>query len=343
MTQTITGVKPISRRAVMAAGAAAAVLSRSALAQSAPDLNALIAAARAEGELTFYSAAAESVAKAIQEGFAAKYGIKTQYLRLGSSPLLQRYASEAESGRIAADLILAAGNALGFAEQGIAKGWIEPVAMKNLPAGASFPARYVNGPVAVVQIAPWGIAYNTEMLKTADLPKTWEEILAPRFKGKILLVDVASSDAYLDLWALVHEKYGEAFFTAYRAQNPRKVADGSTAGQALGAGEALIQTPAAAQQINVFRAKGAPVETFVPDLTTGVEISLILTATARAPHPNARLLFANYVLSQEGNAILNKDPANYSVFDTSRLPARYESPKAETFTRKAEIRRLLGL
>lgn len=308
------------------------------------DLDALIKAAKAENAVTFYSAATENVAKKIADGFTAKYGIKAQYIRLGSAAQQQRYAAEADGGNFAADVLFIAGNAAAFAEDGIKKGWMESVSDAGIPAirSGEYPPRFLRGTTAVVQIAPWAIGYNTENVTGGDVPKVWKDLVNPKFKGQLIIPDPASSDAYLDLWALLLDRYGESFFADIRVNNPRRFPSGVPGTQALGAGEGAIIAPVVSAQVLGLRAKGAPVAVSIPDMTTGVEIQLIMTNRAKAKHPNAGRLLAHYVVSNEGNRVLNDEPGSISIYDTSQLPKQYEAPKAGTAARKDQIAKLLG-
>ena len=308
------------------------------------DLESLIKAAKAENAVTFYSAATENVAKKIADGFTGKYGIKAQYIRLGSAAQQQRYAAEADGGNFAADVLFIAGNASTFAEDGIKKGWMESVSDAGIPAirNGEYPARFLRGTTAVVQIAPWGIGYNTESVKGGDVPKTWKDLVNPKFKGQLIIPDPASSDAYLDLWVLLLERYGESFFADIRASNPRRFPSGVPGTQSLGAGEGAVNAPVVSPQVFGLQAKGAPVAISIPEITTGVEIQLIMTNRAKAKHPNAGRLLAHYVASNEGNRALNDEPGSISVYDTSQLPKQYEAPKPGTPARKEQMSKLLG-
>jgi len=178
------------------------------------ELEALIKAAKSEGELTFYSASVTAPIAAA--AFIKKYGIKTQYVRLASTQIEQRYAAEAETGRIQADVMIDAGSA--FAEEGILKGWVEPIAQAGIPAlrSGEYPSRFIKGPAAVVQVTPFYVPYNTNLVKKADTPRDWPDILQPRWKGQILISNPGASDTYVDFWGLIFDKYGEAFFTQLR-------------------------------------------------------------------------------------------------------------------------------
>lgn len=337
----------ISRRTaamLIAAACGATALAMPARAQDA-DLEALIRAARAEGSLTLYSAATENVANRVARAFDEKYGVKVQFLRLSSSALLQRYASEAESGRIVADIILSGGNTVGFATQGIAKGWIEPIGKAGVPAIASgrFPAQFNRDVSAIVQVQLWQIAYNTDKIQAAQAPKDWPDLADARFRGEFILPDPGSSDAYLDLWAALHAKYGDEFFAKLRAQNARVFASGVPAMQSLAAGEGAVQAPVTAPQTKAMQDRGAPLEIVRPSYTTGVEMQLALTDRSKARAPNAARLLAHFLMTEEGNKVLNAEVGNVSVYDTSAFPPEYVSPDPATAARKDEIRRLLGL
>ncbi|CAH1660409.1 ABC transporter substrate-binding protein [Chelatococcus asaccharovorans] len=342
----------VSRRRAMWLAVAGATMALAAggpaLAQGpvpAADLPALIKAAQAEGEFTFYSAATENVASRVTKAFADKYGIKAQFLRLGSAALLQRYATEAESGKIVADIILSGGNSVPFARQGIAKGWIEPLSKAGIPAVTSgeFPKAFDRDVSAIVQVQLWQFAYNNEKVKAADAPKDWPDILNPKYKGEFILPDPASSDAYVDLWAALYAKYGDEFFKKLREQDPRLFPAGVPAMQSLAAGEGAVQAPVTAPQTKAIQDKGAPLTIVRPSYTTGVEMQLILTDRAKAKSPNAARLFANFLMSAEGNKLLNAEVGNVSVYDTTAFPPEYVSPDPGNAGRKDQIRKLLGL
>lgn len=327
--------------------AAAAAVSLSAWGQApkpAADLDALVKAAKAEGEVLFYSATPENVSKRVAEAFQAKYGMRATYVRLPSVQLFQRYSAEAAAGNIAADALVILGSGVPYAEEGIKNGWIEPLSAVGLPVVKSgeFPAKFFTGPTALVQINPWMIAYNKEKLK-GELPKDWRDLLNPRFgNGQILLPDPKVSDAYIPFYMLLQERYGDSYFVQLKAQNPRLLPGGIPAIQALGAGEGSVSFPHITATIQGIKDKGAPVGTVLVDVTTGSESHVMVTARGKAKHPNAARLLVNYVMTQEGNKVFNADPGGFTIYDTSRLPKQYEAPKSWTAERKAQLIKQLG-
>lgn len=308
------------------------------------ELDTLVKAAKAEGEVLFYSGATENVARNTSNAFTAKYGIKAGFIRLPGVTITRRFAGEAEAGVFAADLFMFAGAAQAFASESGPKGWVESVAASGIPVLKSreFPARFLIGDIAIIQVAPWGISYNSEKLKAADVPKDWTDLLLPKFKGQILMPDPKSADSYSDFWGILLDRLGESYLVKMREQNPRFYLSGVPTTNALAAGEGMIAVPAVGAQIAAVREKGAPIEMTQPSLTTGSEMKLVMTHRGKAKHPNAARLFANYLMSTEGNKVFNADPGSLSVYDTSGLPSRYESPKPNALSRRDQISKLLG-
>jgi iron(III) transport system substrate-binding protein len=204
-----------------------------------------------------------------------------------------------------------------------------------------YPAEFTDGDTAVIQVLPWLFAVNTDLLPVDEAPQEWADLLDPKYAGTILLADPNVSGAYMQLWNLVRQELGDNFLTQVAAQDMQLYASGSPAIEALSAGEGFIEIPSLGALVAGQVAQGAPLDLTIPNLTTGVEIEMAVSTDAS--NPNAARLFAHYVMSEEGQVVLNEDPATYSVFDTSGLPSEYQSPVNATDEEKALILQLLGL
>ena len=307
------------------------------------DLDALIKSARAEGEVAIYSGATENIIKRTGDAFAALYGIRYSFTRMAGAQNLQRFATEAEAGTFAADLVFNGGGSQVFAAEAVKKGWVEPIRQAGIPAISSgqFPARFVSGATATIQLAPWGISWNTDKVSAADAPKDWPDIFNPKFKGQILLADSRSSDAILEGWSLLLDRYGESFFTRLREMAPRRYVGNVPAAAGLAAGEGYILLPTTGQLVQLMKAKGAPIADLTPAYTTGVEMQVFVTHRAKAKHPNAARLLAHFVMTPDGNKLFNADAGSVSVFDTKALPREYE-PNKGMEARKELVAKLLG-
>lgn len=310
-------------------------------------LDALVAAAKAEGEVVFYLAPTEPIGKALVDAFSARYGIRASFLRLSTTPLLQRFSAEADAGNTGADVLWLSGSAEqngSFGNDAIKRGWIEPVARTGLPAlqGGRFPARLLKENSAVVEFGMWILGYNTNKLKPSEVPRSWKEIVDPRFTGQVIISDPLISDAYLPFWGLLFESYGEDFFARLRALKPRVMSSAVPATQALAAGEATLVIPTVHALISSLKAKGAPIEALTPDVTTSTESEAFLVSRGRAKHPNAGRLLLNFMLSEEGSKAINGVSGGVeSIYNTRALPAGYKSPRMNIDS--PTLKRLLGM
>lgn len=309
------------------------------------ELEALNRSAKTDGEVLFYCSATEIVCKRVSEGFSTAYGVKASFVRSGGGQVLQRYAAEASTGNIAADLVFVAGGAESFSADGVRKGWVDPISDAGIPAIRSglFPSSFGRGSSAIVGLQAWAYSYNSDKVKGADIPRDWPDLLNPKWKGQILVVDPRTSEANLDIWTLILDRYGETFFKQLLAQTPRFNANLVPAMQAQAAGEAMLAVPTTDAVVQDLKARGAPLGSVIPGFTTGVEQQVFLTARARAKHPNAARLLAHYVLAPEGNRVFNSVIGTISIYDTSALPKDYQSPKPGAVARKDQIFRLFGL
>lgn len=318
---------------------------RPAAASLQAELDALIKSAKAEGNLVVYSSSTENVNKRAGDGLEAKYGIKVTFVRAPSGTLMQRFAAEAEAGNLGGDVLSISGSTAGaYAEDGVKKGWIEPLSQANLPVlkSAEFPAVANRGTLAMIQAVPFQLAYNAERLKGADAPKSFQDLTNPKYKGQVILLDPRVADAYMEFYSVLLDRFGPNFLSLLRAQNPRFFTGGLPAVQALAAGEGVLATPMLVSTANILTAKGAALATVNDSPTAWVEQQVMLPTRAKSKHPNAARLFVNYVMSPEGNQVFNNEPGSTSIYSPSLLQS-YKEQKPLPASRAAEIVKLLGL
>jgi iron(III) transport system substrate-binding protein len=330
----------------------ASLTTGAALGQSSPSdngrLDALIHAAKTEGEVVAYSSQPNPINQRVTQAFTAKYGIKISFLRLSSGPLLQRYASEAAAGNIAADfLFFPVNGSESFLVEAKKQGWLAPITATDIPALASgeYPSKFMRStpafPTPVVSIIPWAFGYNTEMIAAKDVPKDWSDLLDPKWKGKIIRTNPQLSLGQMDPWRMLLARYGEAYFDKLREQDPRtSVGEAVAAAQALAAGEGSLLLMTTGAVIQAVKDKGAPVEAVTPAFTTGVEMGIFLSATAK--HPNAARLAIQYALSREGSKVQSADPGSVDPYDPLTLPKEYQSPMSDTPSHYDQINKLLS-
>lgn len=308
---------------------------------AAPDN--LGAAAKKEGSVTLYSSVEEAASTAFAKAFTDKYGITVDVVRLTSAQLQQRFSAEAQAGAPAADAMLI--SRTGFTAEGVKNGWLTPLADAGLP---DFPGKLdpkfvlaAEGTATAI-IQPAGIAYNTNLVPASEAPKTWTDLLNPKWKGKIAIPDPASSASYIGEWLVVDKASGGDLLTRFGALTPKKYASGVPAAAAVAAGEAAFSVMGLASHIADPKAKGAPIAFVAPDLTSGAEV--VPAIAAKAKHPNAARLLVSFALSETGSKTLADAAGAVSPYDTSKLPKQYVSPDLTgATTQQKDVVSKLGL
>ena len=309
----------------------------------APDPSAeLIAAAKAEGTLTFYTTATAGPAQIQADAFTAKYGIPTNMVRLTGGQMDSRFQAEINSaGGTEADIIFTTNPVL--IKGAVASGALVALDDADLPGfPGDFPERFLLPEVgsAVTLVQTVGIAYNTDLVKGDDIPDEWSDLLDPKWKGKIGVATPTSALGYVGEWVVLGDQEGDDFLEKVGKQQLKVYSAGSTVTAALGAGEISLAATVLVSNTMPDKKKGAPVDIFVPDNSTGIELSVGIVAKAK--HPNAARLFALYSMSEEGAKILADETDSVSPYDTAGLPKDYEAADIEGApARLADIQRLL--
>src|SRR5581483_3962617 len=191
------------------------------------------------------------------------------------------------------------------------------------------------------------IAYNTRLVKPEEAPKSWQELLAPRWVGRVALDDgdVEWYAAMLDYWG--REK-GAAFMRAFGQQKPLRVRGHQLLARQLGAGAfplALVYS----SDVQPPRLADAPVQ-LVKNLDPVILAPTAVAISSKAPHPAAARLLVDYLLSKEGQqAIRSRNRAAVrsdvqpAATRTSTHTHRLNPRLAENFAEhEAEFRRALG-
>jgi iron(III) transport system substrate-binding protein len=279
--------------------------------QGADRLDRIAAAAKKEGTLTLYTTIAEKDLPAILQPFEKKYGIKVNVWRAGTDKVLQRTIAEARAGRNDVDVVHYGSPEMeALAREKILEPITSPV-QKDLIAG-SVPAHHE---WAATILSVWVQAYNTSLIKKSELPKTWNDLLDPKWKGKIG-IEAKDDDWFATVvQELGGEQKGLEFF--------RKLAD--TNGISVRKGHTLLnnmvvsgEVPLALTVYNYMpeqaKEKGAPIDWFV--IPPAIARSNAVGVARKAPHPAAALLFYEYLLGPDGQKAMtsiNYVPTNTKV------------------------------
>ena len=256
-------------------------------------------AAKGEGEVVVYSTAPPDDNKAFTTAFEARYGVPVKLWRSSSEDILTRAIAEFRAGRTQADVFLNTGVGLEtlYREkqlQSVTSPHIEKLVTEAMPAHRQW---------AGVYLAPMVHLYNTNLIKQADLPKTWDDLLDARWKDK-LAVEAADFDWFQLVVERIGREKGLALFRDIAQRNKVSVRKGhSLLANLVVAGEVPLALTTYQFTVEQLRLSGAPVDWFVIGPAVSAQVGVAIPTAPR--HPNAALLFYDFLLS-EGQDIMEK-------------------------------------
>lgn len=302
----------------------------------------IVAAAKEEGSLSWYSDLPDAVIASTIAGFEEAYGIKVEHIRTAQGQLAQRFSSEMEADAPQADFLNIASKA--FFTEAVGNEWFAPVDEDSVESLADYPADYVfDDTYALINVQPLGIAYNTDTSKVS--PQDWADLDDPALKGRLMIGDTAIT-AYSQQYHQLRVDLGDEFLEGLGALDPQVVESLVPGSQQMAAGEADVVIPALKAVVQPLIDSGAPVEFVIPDDTTGV--NQYAGVVEGAEHPNAARLFLSYLLSTAGQENLTAGGTAASVLDgvpgALELPAGFVTvPEDEVLADIDTINELLGL
>jgi iron(III) transport system substrate-binding protein len=261
---------------------------------------------------------------ALTSAFEAKYGVKAKVWRSGSEKILQRGLLEAKANRFEVDVfetnspetevlsrekVLIAGNSP----------FLNELIPQAIPSHKEWIATRLN---------IFTCAYNTKLVKKEELPKTYQDLLDPKWKGK-LSVEADDSDWLAETVMKMGEEKGLALFREIARKNAVSVRKGHTLlSNLVASGEVPLALTVYNYKIEQMKNSGAPIDWFALDPTIARPNA---NGVARnAPHPHAALLFQDFELT-EGQQILGKRdfiPTSTKVpSNLNKMPLIFANPK----------------
>lgn len=282
------------------------VLSATGGAQTSPDR---VDVAKKEAEVIWYgSLTGGTIVARIIKAFEDKYPpIKVKYLRMGGAGLLERIRSEARAGKFLWDVATAEYvQFFQIPKQATLAKYLTPTFQQFAPAhrdpGGTWVSLY--GAIAT-------IGWNTRMIKPAEAPKDWKNLLEPRWKGKQIGLPAEAYQWYGGMIAYMGDKAGRGFMQALAEQDPQTQQGYTNTSNLLVAGEfplAVIR----AHRIELARANGAPVD-WSAEANPIVYSIHPIGILDKAPHPNAARLFYDFLASAEGQTLFTEEAFTSSL------------------------------
>ncbi len=260
--------------------------------EGADRLPRLVEAAKKEGTLTLYTTIAEKDVPVLVKPFEAKYGIKVVVWRAGTDKVLQRTLSEAAANRNDVDVVHFGSPEMEALSREKVLQAVKSPAYKDLQPG-SVPAHQQ---WAATLLSVWVQAYNTHVVKKADLPKTYGDLLDPKWKG-MLGLEAKNQDWFQAVVGVMGGgDKGLKFFSDLVATNGISPRTGHTLlTNMVVSGEVPLALTVYNYMPEQAKKKGAPIDWFA--LEPAIARSNAVGVARKAPHPAAAVLFHEYMLT----------------------------------------------
>src|SRR5262245_13225078 len=285
--------------------------------QGADRMERLIEGARKEGSLALYTSRVAEDTTPVTDAFTKKFGVDVQVWRASNRAVLQRVVQERRAGRCAADVVSSGTPAL------------EPLHREELLQPVKSPTYPDLMPQALRPHGDWvGIsvniisaAYNTNLVRAAEVPKSYDEIKDPRWKGR-LAIEADDVDWFAAVVGKLGEEVGLKLFRDIVRVNGVSARTGHTLlANMVAAGEVPLALTVYSYKPEQLARAGAPIRPLylppVVALATGVSV------TRCATRPNAAVLFYEFMLRDGQEVLAKRDivPTNLKV---KPLPAGLE-------------------
>ncbi|MBI4525991.1 MAG: extracellular solute-binding protein [Deltaproteobacteria bacterium] len=256
-----------------------------------------IEGAKKEGEVVLYASMNLSEANAMISRFEQRYPfVKVRLNRTGSEKLLTKVLAESAAKKSFADVIQTVEFSMYVLARKGVLGRYSPV------ENVLYPKEYKeDGFWTTVYYHPYVLAYNTQLVPAAILPKTYQDLLDPQWKGQ-MMIEGTKAEWFAGMLQIMGKEKGLKFMKDLSKQKPVSRVGHELLAQLVAAGEGLFDINIPSSSVDRAKARGAPIDWTAlgpaPTILVGIGMS------SRAPHPHAARLYLDFVLSKEGQSII---------------------------------------
>ncbi len=275
-------------------------------------------AARKEGKVVWYTSLALGSSEKVAKLFETAYpGVKVEVQRTGSQRILQRMMQELQANIKNVDVVHTsdAGHYVLLKEKQLLARYT-PAGVEAFPPGFKDRDGFHYGLRATVN----AIAYNTKQVTAAEAPRTWNDLLDPRWRGRLVTAHPGYSGVIAThVLALVH-LHGWDYFKALAQNKPMLVQSAVDPSGIVASGERPVAVNGGDYTFYQVKKKGNPIEIVYPK--EGVPLVVSPSAiTSFAPHPNAARLFTDFIFSRDVQQALADSEGLYTGHPQVKYPA----------------------
>ena len=262
----------------------------------AASTDALWDAAKREGEIVFYASMNLAEANIMIAEFEKRYpSLKVKLNRAGSEKLLTRVLAEARAKRVAADVI----QTVEFSMHILKRSGV--LARHIAPSDSLYPKNFKDeGFWTTVYYNPYVTAYNTRLVAPRMAPKTYADLLDPKWKGKITM-EGTKADWFAGMLQIMGQERGLQYMRQLAKQEPMLREGHELLAQLIAAGEGFFDINIPASSVDRMKEKGAPIDWIALGEAPAIMVGIGLAS--QAAHVNAAKLFMDFALSREGQRL----------------------------------------
>jgi iron(III) transport system substrate-binding protein len=260
----------------------------------------LLAKAKAQASIMLYTGVSEVIEQRYAAQFRADTGIRVEVLRLVPSRLAERILSEHGAARLGADVIRTSEADLvnGMAEAGVFAPYRVPFE-ETLYADAKASPK---GLFYLWSSPAYSIGYNTAVIPESQAPKSWKDLLDPKYRGKLGIVQSNAGGSTAALSRFMFDQLGESWLKAYAAQKPRIFDSSARLVDAIARGE-LVAGPMPPSRVDAVALTGAPLTFILPE--EGMVVwPFYMGLSKSAKKVEAAKLYINWVMSKYGQELV---------------------------------------
>jgi iron(III) transport system substrate-binding protein len=257
--------------------------------------------AKSEGEVVWYTSMSAGDSTRVVDLFEKRYpAIKPKLVRLTTERALQRYMAEYQAGKTVADIVDIDEPQMEFLRR---KSTLQPF---HTPMTEKFDKRFLQpqGFWVASRVTMIVLGYNTRLVRPAEAPRRYEELLDPKWKGKMSL-EREQVEWFLTLMELWGEEKGKSFFQKLGTQEANIRSGHTLMAQLILAGEDPLSPNAYSHHFPREQRKGAPID--FTNLQPVVGKGNAAALSRNAPHPHSAMLFVDFLFGKEGGQRLIRE------------------------------------